>query len=60
MIVYYSVYLKYLAFAIAAVSLPVITLVVLKIFQKLTVGRAKSLVCLNGKTAIVTGSNSGK
>ncbi|KAJ3643257.1 hypothetical protein Zmor_025981 [Zophobas morio] len=55
----YHVYLKYVAFAVAAVTLPVIGLVILKIIQKWTTGRCRSLVCLNGKTAVVTGGGSG-
>ncbi|XP_068899031.1 retinol dehydrogenase 11-like [Tenebrio molitor] len=58
MIVYHA-YFKYVAFAVAAVVFPVIGLVLLKIIQKLTTGRCTSLVCLNGKTAIVTGGGSG-
>ncbi|CAH2008267.1 unnamed protein product [Acanthoscelides obtectus] len=37
----------------------VIALITLKILQKFTAGRARSLVCLKGKTAIVTGGTSG-
>lgn len=59
MIIYYSVYLKYIAFALFVLALPVVALVVLKILQKFTVGRVSSLVCLKGKTAIVTGGGSG-
>ncbi|EFA12116.1 retinol dehydrogenase 13 [Tribolium castaneum] len=58
MIVYHA-YLKYVAFAVATVTFPIIGLIVLKIIQKFTTGRCKSLVCLNGKTAIVTGGGSG-
>lgn len=59
MIVVYTVYLKYLAFAILAISLPIIALIILKLLQKVTAGRCTSLVCLSGKTAIVTGGCSG-
>ncbi|CAG9819112.1 unnamed protein product [Phaedon cochleariae] len=60
MIVYtYAIYLKYLALAVVVASLPFIALIALKIFQKLTAGRVSSLVCLKGKTAIVTGGSSG-
>lgn len=60
MIIYYSVYLKYIAFAFFLISLPIIALIVLKIIQKFTVGRVTSLACLKGKTAIITGGGSGK
>nr|CAI5824416.1 unnamed protein product [Callosobruchus analis] len=59
MVVIYWVYVKYLAFAVLALSLPVIALIALKIIQKFTAGRSRSLVCLKGKTAIVTGGTSG-
>ncbi|VEN43355.1 unnamed protein product [Callosobruchus maculatus] len=52
MVVIYWVYVKYLAFAILALSLPVIALIALKIIQKFTAGRSRSLVCLKGKTVI--------
>nr|CAH7718838.1 unnamed protein product [Callosobruchus chinensis] len=58
MVVIYWVYVKYLAFAVLALSLPVIALIALKIVQKFTAGRSRSLVCLKGKTAIVTGGTS--
>ncbi|KAJ8977941.1 hypothetical protein NQ317_017409 [Molorchus minor] len=55
----YNAYIKYLAFAAITVSLPIIALIILKIIQKLSAGKVKSLVCLVGKTAIVTGGCSG-
>ncbi|KAJ8920193.1 hypothetical protein NQ315_011854 [Exocentrus adspersus] len=58
MIVYYT-YLKYLAFAVVTVTLPIVALIILKFVQKFSAGKVKSLVCLNGKTAIVTGGSSG-
>uniref|UniRef100_A0A6P7GDE4 Retinol dehydrogenase 11-like isoform X1 n=1 Tax=Diabrotica virgifera virgifera TaxID=50390 RepID=A0A6P7GDE4_DIAVI len=60
MIVYnYTIYIKYIAFAVIAISLPFIALIVLKFFQKFSAGKVRSLVCLSGKTAIVTGAGSG-
>ncbi|CAG9829276.1 unnamed protein product [Diabrotica balteata] len=60
MIVYnYTIYIKYIAFAVIAISLPFIALIVLKFFQKFSAGKVRSLVCLSGKTAIVTGASSG-
>nr|XP_023029102.1 retinol dehydrogenase 11-like [Leptinotarsa decemlineata] len=60
MIVYsYPFYLKYIIFAVALAIFPVFALIFLKIFQKLSAGRVRSLVCLTGKTAIVTGGSSG-
>ncbi|XP_066261112.1 retinol dehydrogenase 11-like [Euwallacea similis] len=56
---YYYIYFKYAAFAVIAASLPVIALVVLKLFQKYSTGRCRSMVCLVGKTVLVTGSCSG-
>ncbi|XP_056635257.1 retinol dehydrogenase 11-like [Diorhabda sublineata] len=59
MIVYnYTIYIKYIAFAVITISLPFVALIVLKLFQKFSAGKVKSLVCLNGKTAIVTGATS--
>lgn len=34
--------------------------VIIKLYLKLTVGWCRSQVCLKGKTAIVTGANTGK
>ncbi|KAJ8940607.1 hypothetical protein NQ318_004803, partial [Aromia moschata] len=56
---FYHVYLKYVAFALLAVALPIIALIILKMIQKLSAGKVKSMVCLVGKTAIVTGGCSG-
>ncbi|XP_060528550.1 retinol dehydrogenase 12-like [Cylas formicarius] len=55
----YYVYLKYIAFAIVALSFPVVGLVLLKLIQKVSAGRCRSLVCLSGKTVIITGGCSG-
>ncbi|KAL1495083.1 hypothetical protein ABEB36_010557 [Hypothenemus hampei] len=56
---YYYTYLKYAALAIILASLPVIALVLLKLFQKFSVGRCRSMVCLLGKTVLITGGCSG-
>ncbi|KAG5898752.1 hypothetical protein JTB14_010962 [Gonioctena quinquepunctata] len=55
----YPFYFKYLIFAVVLASLPVIALILLKFIQKFSAGKVRSLVCLIGKTAIVTGGNSG-
>ncbi|CAG9854248.1 unnamed protein product [Phyllotreta striolata] len=55
----YATYLKYIAFAVITVLLPFISLIALKIFQKFSAGKVKSLVCLAGKTAIITGARRG-
>ncbi|XP_066154083.1 retinol dehydrogenase 12-like [Euwallacea fornicatus] len=56
---YYYIYFKYATLAVIAASLPVIALVALKLIQKYTIGRCRSMVCLVGKTVLVTGSSSG-
>lgn len=53
------IYFKYFFYFIVFVCLPVVALILLKIFQKLTLGKCKSLACLSGKTAIVTGGSTG-
>lgn len=55
----YLPYFQYIAIAVAIILLPIIGLIILRIVLKLTTGRCKSLTCLNGKTAIVTGGGSG-
>ncbi|ENN75491.1 hypothetical protein HUJ04_001721 [Dendroctonus ponderosae] len=56
---FYYVYLKYAILAIIVASLPIIALIVLKLFQKFSVGKCRSMVCLIGKTVLVTGACSG-
>ncbi|XP_030761829.1 retinol dehydrogenase 12-like [Sitophilus oryzae] len=56
---FYYAYLKYILFAGIVASLPVVALIFLKVFQKITVGRCRSMVCLVGKTVLVTGGCSG-
>ncbi|KAF7268871.1 hypothetical protein GWI33_018067 [Rhynchophorus ferrugineus] len=56
---FYYAYLKYVAVALVVASLPILALIVLKLFQKFTVGRCRSMVCLVGKTILVTGGTSG-
>lgn len=51
--------MKYIAFAVVTICLPFIALIGLKIFQYFSAGKVKSLACLVGKTAIVTGGRSG-
>lgn len=41
------------------ISITALSLVSLKLYLKLTTGLCKSQVCLKGKTAIVTGANTG-
>ncbi|XP_044755284.1 retinol dehydrogenase 11-like [Coccinella septempunctata] len=53
------IYIRYVFYTIVFVVLPILALILLKIFQKLTLGKCRSFVCLSGKTAIVTGGASG-
>lgn len=48
-----------LSYTSLAIIIPIIFLIVLKIVQKLTIGKCRSLACLVGKTAIITGGCNG-